>query len=244
MRNLLFMFFIIKPIDIKAHISDRKSNMKSLTPPFFSTDPTFVHAHLIPDSAEKNDDKLYFFFREKASEMGQSPMTQSRIGRICLVSYRSSQQASRWSRQLKGSDVSVMVTACRLFPNALREAHKGSSPAIASKRCAQEFNANQSQTSACAVCFHSLVWKEFRYFCFAGWCTSVCTHTRAYKPWTVFTLHSSVVFHSRRTNDGQSLKLPNNPRGHRERGACACPLPVWIMLKFVQIMLKPTNQPP
>uniref|UniRef100_G3P8Z3 Sema domain, immunoglobulin domain (Ig), short basic domain, secreted, (semaphorin) 3Fa n=1 Tax=Gasterosteus aculeatus aculeatus TaxID=481459 RepID=G3P8Z3_GASAC len=47
-------------------------------------DPTFVHAHLIPDSAEKNDDKLYFFFREKASEMGQSPMTQSRIGRICL----------------------------------------------------------------------------------------------------------------------------------------------------------------
>lgn len=51
-----------------------------------STDPTFVHAHLIPDSAEKNDDKLYFFFREKASEMGQSPMTQSRIGRICLVS--------------------------------------------------------------------------------------------------------------------------------------------------------------
>uniref|UniRef100_A0AAY4C3Q8 Semaphorin-3C n=1 Tax=Denticeps clupeoides TaxID=299321 RepID=A0AAY4C3Q8_9TELE len=47
-------------------------------------DPTFVHAQLIPDSAEKNDDKLYFFFREKASDMGQSPMTQSRIGRICL----------------------------------------------------------------------------------------------------------------------------------------------------------------
>ncbi|TSM36136.1 Semaphorin-3F [Bagarius yarrelli] len=46
--------------------------------------PTFVHAQLIPDSAEKNDDKLYFFFREKASEMGQTPMTQSRIGRICL----------------------------------------------------------------------------------------------------------------------------------------------------------------
>ncbi|KAK6318863.1 hypothetical protein J4Q44_G00100740 [Coregonus suidteri] len=47
-------------------------------------DPTFIKAHLIPDSAEKNDDKLYFFFREKASEMGQSPMAQSRIGRICL----------------------------------------------------------------------------------------------------------------------------------------------------------------
>uniref|UniRef100_A0A8C2KJX1 Sema domain, immunoglobulin domain (Ig), short basic domain, secreted, (semaphorin) 3Fa n=1 Tax=Cyprinus carpio TaxID=7962 RepID=A0A8C2KJX1_CYPCA len=47
-------------------------------------DPTFIHAQLIPDSAEKNDDKLYFFFREKASEMGQTPMAQSRIGRICL----------------------------------------------------------------------------------------------------------------------------------------------------------------
>uniref|UniRef100_A0A8C9W7U9 Semaphorin 3F n=1 Tax=Scleropages formosus TaxID=113540 RepID=A0A8C9W7U9_SCLFO len=47
-------------------------------------DPSFVHVHLIPDSAERNDDKLYFFFREKSSEMGQSPVSQSRIGRICL----------------------------------------------------------------------------------------------------------------------------------------------------------------
>uniref|UniRef100_A0A8C6SFN7 Sema domain, immunoglobulin domain (Ig), short basic domain, secreted, (semaphorin) 3Fb n=1 Tax=Neogobius melanostomus TaxID=47308 RepID=A0A8C6SFN7_9GOBI len=47
-------------------------------------DPTFVNLHLIPDSAERNDDKLYFFFREKSSDMGQSPVTQSRIGRICL----------------------------------------------------------------------------------------------------------------------------------------------------------------
>jgi len=52
---------------------------------FFPADPTFIHVHLIPDSAERNDDKLYFFFREKSSEMGQSPVTQSRIGRICLV---------------------------------------------------------------------------------------------------------------------------------------------------------------
>lgn len=57
--------------------------------PFFfhHKDPTFIHVHLIPDSAERNDDKLYFFFREKSSEMGQSPVTQSRIGRICLVCY-------------------------------------------------------------------------------------------------------------------------------------------------------------
>uniref|UniRef100_W5KI83 Semaphorin 3F n=1 Tax=Astyanax mexicanus TaxID=7994 RepID=W5KI83_ASTMX len=47
-------------------------------------DPSFVHVHLIPDSAEKNDDKLYFFFREKSLEMGQSPKSEARIGRICL----------------------------------------------------------------------------------------------------------------------------------------------------------------
>ncbi|KAK6474027.1 semaphorin-3F-like isoform X1 [Huso huso] len=47
-------------------------------------DPAFVHAQLIPDSAEKNDDKLYFFFREKSSDAGQSPVAHSRIGRICL----------------------------------------------------------------------------------------------------------------------------------------------------------------
>uniref|UniRef100_A0A673YUX0 Semaphorin 3F n=1 Tax=Salmo trutta TaxID=8032 RepID=A0A673YUX0_SALTR len=47
-------------------------------------DPSFIHVQLIPDSAERNDDKLYFFFREKSAEMGQSPVTQARIGRICL----------------------------------------------------------------------------------------------------------------------------------------------------------------
>ncbi|XP_078517378.1 semaphorin-3F isoform X1 [Lissotriton helveticus] len=47
-------------------------------------DPAFVHAKLIPDSAEKNDDKLYFFFREKSADAPQSPTVFSRIGRICL----------------------------------------------------------------------------------------------------------------------------------------------------------------
>nr|XP_060621729.1 semaphorin-3F isoform X1 [Anolis sagrei ordinatus]XP_060621730.1 semaphorin-3F isoform X1 [Anolis sagrei ordinatus] len=47
-------------------------------------DPAFVHAQLIPDSAERNDDKLYFFFREKSTDSPQSPVVYSRIGRICL----------------------------------------------------------------------------------------------------------------------------------------------------------------
>lgn len=77
---------------LPAHIMYFPRLLLNIFFPFLSTDPTFVHAHLIPDSAEKNDNKLYFFFREKASEMGQSPMTQSRIGRICLVSYHTSHQ--------------------------------------------------------------------------------------------------------------------------------------------------------
>ncbi|XP_030425734.1 semaphorin-3F-like isoform X1 [Gopherus evgoodei] len=47
-------------------------------------DPAFVHTQLIPDSAERNDDKLYFFFREKSADAPQSPAVYSRIGRICL----------------------------------------------------------------------------------------------------------------------------------------------------------------
>lgn len=42
----------------------------------------------IPDSAERNDDKLYFFFREKSldSSGGASPSILARVGRVCLVS--------------------------------------------------------------------------------------------------------------------------------------------------------------
>lgn len=48
-------------------------------------DPAFVQAQLIPDSSERNDDKLYFFFREKSADAPLSPGVYSRIGRICLV---------------------------------------------------------------------------------------------------------------------------------------------------------------
>ncbi|KAK2091167.1 Semaphorin-3F [Saguinus oedipus] len=47
-------------------------------------DPSFIHAELIPDSSERNDDKLYFFFRERSAEAPQSPAVYARIGRICL----------------------------------------------------------------------------------------------------------------------------------------------------------------
>lgn len=46
-------------------------------------------AHLIPDSADKDDDKVYFFFTERASEAGEregETAIHTRIGRVCAVS--------------------------------------------------------------------------------------------------------------------------------------------------------------
>ncbi|TRY66880.1 hypothetical protein DNTS_033044 [Danionella cerebrum] len=46
-------------------------------------EPVFVHMKLIPDSSEKNDEKLYFFFREKSLDSGggASPSVIARVGR-------------------------------------------------------------------------------------------------------------------------------------------------------------------
>ena len=64
------------------------SNCMCVTCASPSPEPSFVRVQLIPDSAERNDDKLYFFFREQTSEVGQRPKTLARIGRICLVGVR------------------------------------------------------------------------------------------------------------------------------------------------------------
>ncbi|KAG9340315.1 hypothetical protein JZ751_021762 [Albula glossodonta] len=49
-------------------------------------EPVFVKIQRIPDSTEKNDDKLYFFFREKSLDSGggASPTVLARVGRVCL----------------------------------------------------------------------------------------------------------------------------------------------------------------
>lgn len=53
----------------------------------FLLDPVFVKIQKIPDSTEKNDDKLYFFFREKSLDAagGSTPSVLARVGRVCLV---------------------------------------------------------------------------------------------------------------------------------------------------------------
>ncbi|KAG7270543.1 hypothetical protein CRUP_025145 [Coryphaenoides rupestris] len=52
--------------------------------------PVFLKIQQIPDSGEKNDNKLYFFFREKSLDSvgGASPSVVARVGRVCLVKRR------------------------------------------------------------------------------------------------------------------------------------------------------------
>ncbi|XP_035377801.1 sema domain, immunoglobulin domain (Ig), short basic domain, secreted, (semaphorin) 3Ga isoform X2 [Electrophorus electricus] len=49
-------------------------------------EPVFIQIAQIPDSSEKNDDKLYFFFREKSLDTAGTSSTSmlARVGRVCL----------------------------------------------------------------------------------------------------------------------------------------------------------------
>lgn len=73
---------------MKSQISDKYYPFYLLTIPFISpSEPVFIKIQKIPDSAEKNDDKLYFFFREKSLDAsgGSAPSVLARVGRVCLV---------------------------------------------------------------------------------------------------------------------------------------------------------------
>ncbi|XP_035377897.1 sema domain, immunoglobulin domain (Ig), short basic domain, secreted, (semaphorin) 3bl [Electrophorus electricus] len=63
-----------------------RSPMRSETDQRILHEPRFVAAHLIPDSTDKDDDKVYFFFTERVAEVGQregEAAIHTRIGRVC-----------------------------------------------------------------------------------------------------------------------------------------------------------------
>uniref|UniRef100_H2MGP3 Sema domain, immunoglobulin domain (Ig), short basic domain, secreted, (semaphorin) 3Ga n=1 Tax=Oryzias latipes TaxID=8090 RepID=H2MGP3_ORYLA len=67
-------------------------------------EPVFIQIQQIPDSAEKNDDKLYFFFREKSldSTGGASPTVLARVGRVCMNDEGGQKSlVNRWTTFLK-----------------------------------------------------------------------------------------------------------------------------------------------
>uniref|UniRef100_A0A8C7LFP9 Sema domain, immunoglobulin domain (Ig), short basic domain, secreted, (semaphorin) 3bl n=1 Tax=Oncorhynchus kisutch TaxID=8019 RepID=A0A8C7LFP9_ONCKI len=61
-----------------------RSTMRTETDQRLLHDPKFVAAHLIPDNDDRDNDKVYFFFTEKAMEAGnREGAIHTRIGRVC-----------------------------------------------------------------------------------------------------------------------------------------------------------------
>ncbi|XP_030639274.1 sema domain, immunoglobulin domain (Ig), short basic domain, secreted, (semaphorin) 3bl [Chanos chanos] len=61
-----------------------RSPMKTETDQRILHEPRFVAAHLIPDNVDRDDDKVYFFFTERAMEAGdREGAIHSRVGRVC-----------------------------------------------------------------------------------------------------------------------------------------------------------------
>lgn len=53
---------------------------------FPSVEPKFVGSYMIADNEDRDDNKVYFFFTEKALEAeNKAHAIHSRVGRLCLV---------------------------------------------------------------------------------------------------------------------------------------------------------------
>uniref|UniRef100_A0A6Q2YW66 Sema domain, immunoglobulin domain (Ig), short basic domain, secreted, (semaphorin) 3Ga n=1 Tax=Esox lucius TaxID=8010 RepID=A0A6Q2YW66_ESOLU len=75
-------------------------------------EPVFIQIQQIPDSAERNDDKLYFFFREKSLDAGggASPSVLARVGRVCLNDEGGQKSlVNRWTTFLKARLVCSVI---------------------------------------------------------------------------------------------------------------------------------------
>uniref|UniRef100_A0A674N579 Sema domain, immunoglobulin domain (Ig), short basic domain, secreted, (semaphorin) 3bl n=1 Tax=Takifugu rubripes TaxID=31033 RepID=A0A674N579_TAKRU len=61
-----------------------RSTMRTETDQKLLHDPKFVAAHLVPDNVDRDNDKVYFFFTEKATEAGdREGAIHTRVGRVC-----------------------------------------------------------------------------------------------------------------------------------------------------------------
>ncbi|XP_013857193.1 sema domain, immunoglobulin domain (Ig), short basic domain, secreted, (semaphorin) 3bl [Austrofundulus limnaeus] len=61
-----------------------RTTMRTETDQKLLNNPRFVAAHLIPDNDDRDNDKVYFFFNEKASEAGdREEAIHARVGRVC-----------------------------------------------------------------------------------------------------------------------------------------------------------------
>ncbi|XP_040904602.1 sema domain, immunoglobulin domain (Ig), short basic domain, secreted, (semaphorin) 3bl isoform X1 [Toxotes jaculatrix] len=61
-----------------------RSTMRTETDEKLLHDPEFIAAHLIPDNDDRDNDKVYFFFTEKATDAGdREGAIHTRVGRVC-----------------------------------------------------------------------------------------------------------------------------------------------------------------
>uniref|UniRef100_A0A8C2FJV3 Sema domain, immunoglobulin domain (Ig), short basic domain, secreted, (semaphorin) 3Gb n=1 Tax=Cyprinus carpio TaxID=7962 RepID=A0A8C2FJV3_CYPCA len=77
-------------------------------------EPVFIKIQKIPDSAEKNDDKLYFLFREKSLDTsgGSAPSVLARVGRVCLNDDGGQRSlVNKWTTFLKARLVCSVIGA-------------------------------------------------------------------------------------------------------------------------------------
>ncbi|XP_032426773.1 sema domain, immunoglobulin domain (Ig), short basic domain, secreted, (semaphorin) 3bl [Xiphophorus hellerii] len=62
-----------------------RTTMRTETDQKLLHDPRFIAAHIIPDNDDRDDDKVYFIFTEKASEGGdKEEAIHTRVGRVCV----------------------------------------------------------------------------------------------------------------------------------------------------------------
>lgn len=74
-------------------------------------DPKFIAAHLIPDNADRDNDKVYFFFTEKAVEAGdREGAIHTRVGRVCAVRFlRPTTEVRLWIQSMISFSVKARV---------------------------------------------------------------------------------------------------------------------------------------
>lgn len=124
-------------------------------------EPVFIQIQPIPDSAERNDDKLYFFFREKSldASAGASPGVLARVGRVCMNDEGGQKSlVNKWTTFLKARLVCSVIgqDGVETFFDELRDVFIQSSQDERSPVVYALFTTAGSVFKGSAVCVYSM----------------------------------------------------------------------------------------
>uniref|UniRef100_A0A8C4ITC8 Sema domain, immunoglobulin domain (Ig), short basic domain, secreted, (semaphorin) 3bl n=1 Tax=Dicentrarchus labrax TaxID=13489 RepID=A0A8C4ITC8_DICLA len=106
-----------------------RSIMRTETDQKLLHDPKFIAAHLIPDNDDRDNDKVYFFFTEKATEAGdREGAIHTRVGRVCANDVGGQRVlVNKWSTFIKARLINVFqgFAVCVYRMADIREAFNG-----------------------------------------------------------------------------------------------------------------------